>query len=368
MSGSFNPIDDGEWTAQVYMKPTEALFKAIAARDSAAVKRLLKDQENPIDIHQRDHVGRTFLHVAILSKAEDIAMDIVDADARITARLADGRGPMHLAARFDMPRLIKKLVERSKKNEETEKKDKMDENEDKPAPERPSSEDDWSSHDDEDVVMSAPENDADDEDDSDKSDDKSTGDEEEKATPEPDEIPSDETEEPDIIDINIHDWDFGFTALCYAIIYGSQETIDAMLEVGADPKLPTQPKNGKSYTSTPVHPLTMTLMRADDDAACKAIQALLKSGATSSSADPQMRTIFYTFVVSGRNRLIEAILKNDPDIHTVINFPAVTYQNVDFPITAALQKQAYSTVLLLAAYGAKLNLDEADITRAVDTA
>ncbi|KAF9530942.1 hypothetical protein CPB83DRAFT_904927 [Crepidotus variabilis] len=350
MTGSFNPIDDGEWSAQVYMKPTEQFFKAVAARDRPTVQRFLKDQTDPIDVNQRDHVGRTCLHVAILSKAEEIAMDLVDGDARITARMADGRGPMHLAARFDMPQLIKKLMERSKKNEEEEKQAKAAADDDgkKPASERPSSEDDWSSHDDEDVVMSAPE------------DDEDADDEAGNARR--------SEEERVVLDIDVHDWDFGFTALCYGILYGSQPTIDALLAEGADPKLPTKPNNNRSYTSTLIHPLTMTIMREDDDAACNAIVALLKAGATSSTANEQMRTIFRVMVVSGRNRLLETVLQNDPGVHTVINFPSVSYQYVEFPISAALQKQAYATLVLLAAYGVKLNLDEADITRAVEAA
>jgi ankyrin repeat protein len=82
MSGSFNPIDDGEWSGQVYVKPTQKIFAAIAARDRDAVQNLLREE---IDINQRDHVGRTTLHVAILSNTPEIACDLIDAGARITA-------------------------------------------------------------------------------------------------------------------------------------------------------------------------------------------------------------------------------------------------------------------------------------------
>jgi ankyrin repeat protein len=90
MSGSFNPIDDGEWSEQVYVKPTWKLFTAIAACDRDTAQNLIREE---IDINQCDHVGRTALHVAILSKALEIACDLINAGARITERLADGKAP-----------------------------------------------------------------------------------------------------------------------------------------------------------------------------------------------------------------------------------------------------------------------------------
>uniref|UniRef100_A0A8H7XIV8 Ankyrin repeat protein n=1 Tax=Psilocybe cubensis TaxID=181762 RepID=A0A8H7XIV8_PSICU len=155
MTGSFKPIDVGEWSDQVYIKPSQELFTAISAHDRVTVQRLLAGGE--IDVNQRDHVGRTTLHVAIFSKVTDIALDLIEAGARITARLADGRAPLHLAAQFDQIEVIHKLFEKSAKNAE-EAEIKANEGKDEEAMdsqdavERPSSEDDWSSHDDEDVV------------------------------------------------------------------------------------------------------------------------------------------------------------------------------------------------------------------------
>jgi ankyrin repeat protein len=164
MTGSFNPIDEGEWSEQAYIHPTALLFQAIAKHDRATVQRLLKDEDAGANLHRRDHVGRTALHVAILVKAVEIAEDLIDAGARITARLADGRAPLHLAAQYDLPRLINKLMERSQKNQfDLENPKKSDTDRAQVAPERPSSEDDWSSHDDEDVVQSLSEGDGDDE-------------------------------------------------------------------------------------------------------------------------------------------------------------------------------------------------------------
>ena len=52
------------------------------------VKRMIKDGS---DVDRRDHVGRTPLQVAVLAKAEDVACDLIDAGARMTSRLVDGR-------------------------------------------------------------------------------------------------------------------------------------------------------------------------------------------------------------------------------------------------------------------------------------
>jgi hypothetical protein len=155
MSGSFNPIDNREWSEQVYVKPTQKLFAAIAARDREAAQNLIREEI----VNQRDHVGRTALHVAILSRATEITCDLIDAGARITARLADGKAPLHLASQYDQVAVVHKLLEKSAQNVEESFADAMDEDEkeDEKAPkklaERPSSEDDWSSHDDDDIEM-----------------------------------------------------------------------------------------------------------------------------------------------------------------------------------------------------------------------
>ena len=63
-------------------------------------------------------------------------------------------------------------------------------------------------------------------------------------------LPDNKNDEPDIIDINTHDWDFGFTALCYAVLFRSQPTLTALLAAGADPKLPTNTSPSNSYLAT----------------------------------------------------------------------------------------------------------------------
>ena len=387
MSGSFNPIDDGEWSEQVYVKPTQKLFAAIAVRDRDAAQNLIREE---IDVNQRDHVGRTALHVAILSKTPEIACDLINAGARITARLADGRAPLHLASQYDEVTVVRRLLEKSAQNvEESKVADAMDEDEGegekapKKAAERPSSEDDWSSHDDDDIEMvdTEDENGDDDEDDSNNKDEEMVNAEDENSDDDEDEeksrrkseptpvpetpsgdIPDDENDEPDIIEVNGLDWDFGFSALSYAILFASLPVLEELLTAGADVKLVTKPQSGY-----PLHPLSLTILREDEDEACKIAERLILAGATSTTtANEGMDTIFHAIVRSGREKLVATVLRCDPHARTVIDFPLVRYQNVIFPISTVITQQHYAVLAVMLAHEVKLVLDEADITRAYE--
>ena len=372
MSGSFNPIDDGEWSGQVYVKPTQKLFAAIAAWDRDAVKNLLQEE---IDVNQRDHVGRTALHVAILCKAPEIACDLIDAGARITARLVDGKAPLHLASQYDQDIVVRKLLEKSAQNVEVSKAvDGMDEDEDEKAPkdskkvaERPSSEDDWSSYDDDDIEMV----DAEDEKSDDSNEDGEDKDKDEgKAAPVPEppsgDIPdNDDEDEPDIIEVDTLDWDFGFSALSYAVLFASLPVLEELLTGGADVKLATKSSN---KFSKPLHPLSLTILREDEDEACKIAERLILAGATSTTANETMNTIFHSAVGSGRAKLVATILRCDQHAHSVIDFPLIQYQHIHFPISTAIKLQHYAVLAVMLAHGAKLVLDEVDISRARDAA
>ena len=78
-------------------------------------------------LNRRDQVGRTPLHVAILSNSVEVGCVLIDAGARMTARLVGGRTSLHLAAQMGQVSLVKKLLERSAFNKEKEEKRKMEE-------------------------------------------------------------------------------------------------------------------------------------------------------------------------------------------------------------------------------------------------
>lgn len=312
---------------------------------------------NGIDVNRRDHVGRTPLHVAIMTKASDVACDLIDAGARMTWRLVDGRTSLHMAAQLDLLVVVRKLLERSAFNKEKAEKVererevkqlKVVEGGDKEREEeediRDSSEDDWDSEEsDRPVVVKKPPTKT-----------------ESKSGEEAD-ILEDEEDAPDIFDINAPDWDHAFTPLSYAILYASLPVIEELLRAGADVQLVTK---AQDFNCQAFHPLSLTILTEDERHATKVAERLLLAGASSSSADQSACTIFYRVVCSGRTELASALLRLDPNSGAVINFPSVGWNSVIFPIVAALASGNYSMVALLVVYGAKLVPSEEDVTRA----
>ena len=369
MSGSFNPIDDKEWSEQVYVKPTQKLFAAIAAHDRDAVQNLIQEK---IDVNQRDHVGRTALHVAIISKAPEIACDLINAGAKITARLADGKAPLHLASQYDQVTVVHKLLEKSAQNVEESFANAIDVDEDEKAlkkiAERPLSEDESSHHDDDIEIVDAEDENSDDEDEEKKSRRKPEATFVPNTSSESGDIPDDENDESDIIEVNSLDWDFGFSALSYAILFASLSVLEELLTAGADVKLATKPESGD-----PLHPLSLTILREDEDKACKIAERLILAGATSTTANVKMDTIFHSIVRSGREKLVATILRCDQHAQSVINFPLVRYQipnvlylHIVFPISTVIMQQHYAVLAVMLAHDVKLVLDEADTTRACE--
>lgn len=357
MTGSFNPIDIGEWSGLAYLGPTEKLFNAIAAKDREAVQALLKDET--LDINRRDPVGRTPLHVATLTKAEDICYDLIDAGARITPRLVSGRTVLHIAAQMNMVGVIKKLLERSAKNEEAAKEAEKEKEaaakaEDEEGAdsdeEHPSSVDDWSSDDDEverknksaakRVIALGEQNDV------------NEGD-----------IPDDEANLPDILDINAADWDFRFNALAYAIIFGSSDAVDTLIEAGIDPKQAIPPKPNE-YGACAIHPLALTTIIANQEAAGVIVDRLLRAGASSSQADTTLYSVFHTFVSKGKLELVEKLLVNDPTSKAAINVPTFSGGRAVHPLVTATHKSQYAMAALLLAHGANLTFSPEEIDKA----
>ncbi|KAJ7775677.1 ankyrin repeat protein [Mycena maculata] len=360
LSGSFNPIDVGEWSEQVYIGPTERFFAAIAAYDRAAVARMLAQGQ---DIDRRDHVGRTPLHVAILCHAVDIACDLVDAGARMTARLVDGRTSLHLAAQQDLLPVVRKLLERSAINAEQVPK-AVDAEDDATAgvkadPDRASSEDDWSSEEDDMVVTD--EGDGDSEGSGDAKPAKAKAADKQSDSPtNVGDLPEDEPDAPDVFEINLADWDFSFTALAHAIVSGSPPVVEALLNAGADVKLVSQAKGSPNA----VLPLTLTILGDDDERTCKIAERLILAGASSSAADAAMRTVFHRAVLANKPNLVTTFLRCDPNAKTALNYPTVGYTGGMTPLVTAISAGNYSVIAALVAHGVQLIPSEEVLQRA----
>ena len=134
-----------------------------------------------------------------------------------------------------------------------------------------------------------------------------------------------------------------------------------LIAAGVDVKASTQ------NNTLDVHPLALTILRPDDDEACVIAERLILGGATSSPADAQFRTIFFRIVAAKKAKLASTIMRCDPNANAVINFPCVAGSNVIFPLVVAIHERDYSMTAVLLAYGARLQLLEEDITKAIAT-
>lgn len=342
------------------MGVTEKFFHAIASLDREAVATATKDG---IDIDRRDYVGRTPLQVAILSKATDIACDLIDAGARMTSRLVDGRTALHLAAQLNLPIVIRKLLEKSAINAEEAKAEdkhaKGDDDEDDPMDGK--DEDDTKSRDIEDKEM----HDSSDDDWSsdDEGDDKETKKgETEESTNDAGMIPEDEEDVPDVFEIDVQDWDYSLSPLAYAVVAGSTEALELLLAAGANPKLVTTP-----FLVSYAHPLILSAAAEDETLACKTAEKLIAAGAVTSEADEHLFTILHRSVVVGSPKLLATMLRSDPNSKAVLNIPYMDdYSSALFPVTSAVVSGSYATLALLLAHGAKIVITEDDFQRARD--
>jgi ankyrin repeat protein len=333
ISGSFNPIDEGEWSESAYIQATAKFFGAISKNDTVTVVQMIEDGE---DINRRDHVGRTPLHVAVLSNSVEVAGILIDAGARMTARLVGGRTSFHLAVQMGQSNLVKKMLVRSAYNEAEEEKRKIQEvatAEDPGDVERVrmSSEDDWSSEESDDgkPLIKAP----------------TTGDPEKDADP-----LEDDKEAPDVLDISIPDWDFGLTALGYAIVSGSLEVVGVLLAAGADPNFVARAKG-----TNPLHPLTLTIYTQDEGRATKIAELLVSAQAISSAADEKLFTIFHRIVVAKRTAIVSLLLTRDPNAKKVLDVPAWSCGfGLVYPVVSSIYSGDYATLSVLLAHGARL--------------
>lgn len=350
--GSFKPIDEGDWAEQAYIRPLDKLFSAVACRDLAAVKKCLEDKP---DLIARDHVGRTALHVAVLAEAPiDICTALIEAGARITSRLADGRTPLMLAAQQGNADIVKLLLQRSELNKaEEEAKQKAAEEAKKVAEEKKAkaaseeksdgesdeamSEDSWSS---------VGESDTDAKKDEPKADSSS-----------PEDLLEKEEELPDVIDLAASDWDTGFNALLHSIAAGSVPVLEELLRAGADPKVAVKIESSREA----LYPLAATLTTKDSAVACEIARRLIEAGASVSAGDNNYVPIFHRAVASGNVDLVYTFLRFDSKAaRLMMNLP-IGYH----PLVTAVAAGNLAMTVLLLAHGAKTVITQEDYDQAV---
>ncbi|KAG8933990.1 hypothetical protein FRC01_005887 [Tulasnella sp. 417] len=364
ITGSFHPIDSGEWSEQAYLKPLAKLYSYIAAHDRRTCNEFLK--RNAEAINTRDHLGRTPLQFALLCSAGDICLDLIEQGGRMTARMVDGRCSLHLAAQMGLGEVVKALVEKSEKNKaekeakekEAKGKEAMDKDAKtkdrddevrrligvagmktykKPSQIRDSSEDDWSSENDE---------------------DKEYEEAKKKVDPKGDPVSNEEDpledsmDMPDILDIDAPDWDQCLTPLGYAIISGSLLSVQSLVAAGADCKTPRTITNATYYSTSTFYPLTLTALTPDESVGAQIAEHLITAGGAScAAADSHTFTVFHRMVSLNKPQIVETILKVDPTARAASRFlHTQNYQAALHPIVTAFAGGQRAMVAVLLAY------------------
>jgi hypothetical protein len=316
-----------------YIGATEKFFSAIAVGDRVTVRRMLDEGTDP---NRRDHVGRAPIHVAIMCQQKDMVTDLINFNARMTARLVDGRTSLHLAAQLGEVEIMRKLLERSALNAKEAEKDykgssngddAMDTDSDGESsnpisdPEtdvdRPSSEDDWSSDSSDGKPANISKKDA--------------------GPPEGDTgngLPEDSEDEPDVFDVNLPDWDLAFTPLGHAVVAGSLDAVGLLLAHGADPSIHTK---AKEYGAQDLHPLGLTVITENKDDASRIAARLVMAGATSSKADNELLSIFHRILrAPGTVDIVATLLNCDPTAKVALRYPVFERGTALFPLVSAI--------------------------------
>lgn len=342
ISGSFNPTDNGEWSEQAYMGSSERFFQAIAANDKASVKAAIA---GGIDIDRRDHVGRTPLQLAILSKSVDVACSLIDAGARMAYRLTDGRTALHLAAQLELPIVLEKLLARSRLNSE---RSKIREQEASCRGGYRPGHAEVGEFNNKNVIFGVSPSGG------------SPGIDKDKTHADEGFIPKDSGAAPDVFDVNAPDWYCEITPLLYAILASSPACVQMLCAAGANPTLTTTlAQDRTSYTK----PLLQAINLSDDKMACQIAQTLFSAGAISSEADDNLYTAFHRAVDTGHPNIVSTFFRCDPSAKAVVSIPWIDEKLAIWPVVSALQHQAYGVLAVILVQGAKLVIDEDDFGR-----
>lgn len=120
MSGSFQPLTEGDWSEQAYMSTVEQLMQRVLENDVSSIKALLTGHDEEAKeklLLERDYIGRAPLQLALLEHKTEAALILIEMGARITARLIDGRTNFMLAAQQGNVQVVEAMLARSVKNE-----------------------------------------------------------------------------------------------------------------------------------------------------------------------------------------------------------------------------------------------------------
>lgn len=369
--GSFNPITTDDWTDMAYVGNTQELCQRIRDGDLSFVENWCRVHQESID--QRDHTGRTPLHVAAQCSTPEVLKCLVDHGARIVARLVDGMTALHIAAARGNEESVTILLEKSEENEASEY-EKEDEKRAKKKASQPDelktsdhfkgseSESDEASDEAMDDVSS-------DEDttmtegsfvkvkDKSSSGEQALDDEEDK-------------HEPDIYDIDVVAWDAAVSPLHLAILGGHREVINVLVSTfGADVLLPVKLQD--AYSRGPKAAI-MTLLLAANLAGATSYDvsiSLLSLGASSAQADMNHVSIVHYLAAQRNIKVLKACFEEDTAAaksvldHVKVN-SSYWRPDAHTPLTTAIERGDGDLVCFLLDSGAKPVIDIDDFAPA----
>lgn len=326
--GSFHPLTDDDWTEMAYVGNTARLCQAIVDGDAEHVQDWL-NQEGA-DPNERDYTGRTPLQLAVMSSTPEIVQILIDANARIVARMVDGRTALHLAAMRGESEMVKALLVKSEANEEKEAqkhdaklKQRKAEKETLQASDSPDANmadadgGSETANSDEDIDM------LDDAEDASHFDATTEGSivnirsEQKEAESN---MPVDDEDEPDVYDINVLAWDTPVSPLHLAIANGHLEIVKLLVQdFGADMLLPI--KLLHDYNKSPraaILPLVIAL-QLEPEKADEMTRLLIALGASPAQADLENVTALHYFAAHRASLLSVMVSANQPAAKRAVN-------------------------------------------------
>ncbi|EWY93871.1 hypothetical protein FOYG_06841 [Fusarium oxysporum NRRL 32931] len=306
----------------------------------------------------------TPLHLAVMTSTPEVIKCLVERGARLTARLADGKNALHLAASRGDVEIIKILMEKSIENEEAE-----EERQDKKrrAAKKPSSDNNDG------VRNEGAASDPDGESDGEIIDDETTDADaasmttgsfvkikQVEAENAEDLVPEESSDEPDFFNVDALAWDLQCSPLHLAIAEGNEDAVRVLCDYGTDSILPVK-SLAEHGDSRVILTLVLALTLPNDKAKSMA-NLLMRLGATSAQADSKGCTAFHRYVESGEVELIDTLLDNDKTgIKAAINHMVCdgSYWNAETiaPINTAVQSGDVALVLKLLTAGAAAHID-----------
>ncbi|GBB92606.1 hypothetical protein RclHR1_02030009 [Rhizophagus clarus] len=331
--GSFHPLTDNDWATQAYITNVrEDLCNACARGEVDVVENLLKQnsninedsQTNKVNVEARDYLGRTPLQLAVLGGHTEIVRILLQHDARITARMPDGKTVVHLSSQYGYLDILKLLLQKSdenKKKAQEKEKEKLETNNN-------------------DMII----------DDSLEMVNGIQGPSIASKDQDPDSIldPRNENEHVDIVDINGESRDHPLTPLEYAILFGNVEIVRQLVKAGANVQRLIKLQN-HNVKYEPCYPLNLCLLTQDQKSGLEIASILLENGASASRIGYNFNSILHFAVKIGKIQFVKLFLDMDPKSLQQINS---LNSHLESPLYLAVANNHLEITELLIKYGA----------------